>query len=76
MIFNHKSVLLNEVIESLNIKPEGVYVDGTLGGGGHAFYVAKRLTLGKLIGIDQDEDALTAAKERLEKFNDRVIRKR
>lgn len=73
MIFNHKSVLLNEVIESLNIKPEGIYVDGTLGGGGHAFYVAKRLASGKLIGIDQDEDALTAAKERLEKFNDRVI---
>ena len=73
MIFNHKSVLLNEVIESLKIKPEGIYVDGTLGGGGHAFYVAKRLTSGKLIGIDQDEDALRAAKERLEKFNDRVI---
>lgn len=73
MIFNHKSVLLNEVIESLNIKPEGIYVDGTLGGGGHAFYVAQRLVLGKLIGIDQDEDALRAAKERLEEFNDRVI---
>lgn len=73
MIFNHKSVLLNEVIESLNIKPEGIYVDGTIGGGGHALCVAQRLASGKLIGIDQDEDALRAAKERLEEFNDRVI---
>jgi len=73
MIFNHKSVLLNEVIESLNIKPEGIYVDGTIGGGGHALCVAQRLGLGKLIGIDQDEDALKAAKERLGEFLDRAI---
>ena len=73
MIFNHKSVLLNEVIESLNIKPEGIYVDGTIGGGGHALCVAQRLVLGKLIGIDQDEDALKAAKERLGEFLDRAI---
>ena len=73
MIFNHKSVLLNEVIESLNIKPEGIYVDGTIGGGGHALCAAQRLTSGKLIGIDQDEDALKAAKERLGEFLDRAI---
>ena len=52
MTFNHKSVLLNEVIESLNIKADGYYVDGTLGGGGHALEVVKRLESGKLIGID------------------------
>ena len=73
MEFKHKSVLLDETIESLNIKPNGIYVDGTLGGGGHSYEIAKRLTDGgKLIGIDQDEDAIRAAKERLSEFADRV----
>jgi S-adenosyl-methyltransferase mraW len=65
MIFEHKSVLLGELIESLNIKADGIYVDGTLGGGGHAFEVCKRLTEGRLIGIDQDKDAIQAASGRL-----------
>lgn len=73
MIFEHKSVLLKEVIESLNIRPDGIYVDGTLGGGGHAYEVCKRLKNGKLIGIDQDEDALFAAAKRLEEFGERVL---
>ncbi|EEC56874.1 16S rRNA (cytosine(1402)-N(4))-methyltransferase RsmH [[Bacteroides] pectinophilus] len=73
MEFKHKSVLLDETIESLNIKPNGIYVDGTLGGGGHSYEIAKRLTDGgRLIGIDQDEDAIRAAKERLSEFADRV----
>ena len=62
MEFNHYSVLLNETIENLNIKPDGIYVDGTLGGGGHAYQVASRLSeKGRLIGIDQDADAIAAA---------------
>lgn len=72
MEFNHYSVLLGETIEQLNIKEYGVYVDGTLGGGGHSYEIAKRLTTGKLIGIDQDEDALRAAGERLQEFGDKV----
>ncbi|MCR5354605.1 MAG: 16S rRNA (cytosine(1402)-N(4))-methyltransferase RsmH [Lachnospiraceae bacterium] len=72
MEFNHYSVLLGETIEQLNIKEDGVYVDGTLGGGGHSYEIAKRLTTGKLIGIDQDEDALRAAGERLQGFGDKV----
>lgn len=73
MEFKHKSVLLDETIESLNVKPNGIYVDGTLGGGGHSYEIAKRLTDGgRLIGIDQDEDAIRAAKERLSEFADRV----
>lgn len=73
MEFNHYSVLLSETIENLNIKPDGIYVDGTLGGGGHAYQVAKRLSdKGRLIGIDQDADALAAAGERLSEFGDRV----
>ena len=56
--FVHKSVLLYETVGSLNIKPGGIYVDGTLGGGGHAYEVCKRLGSGRLIGIDQDADAL------------------
>ena len=64
MEFNHYSVLLNETIENLNIKPDGIYVDGTLGGGGHAYQVASRLSeKGRLIGIDQDADAIAAAGE-------------
>ena len=73
MNFNHKSVLLDEVIESLNIKPDGYYVDGTLGGAGHALEVIKRLKGGRLIGIDQDADAIKAATERLIDYENRVI---
>ena len=73
MTFNHKSVLLNEVIESLNIKADGYYVDGTLGGGGHALEVVKRLESGKLIGIDRDSDAIKAATQRLNDHINNVI---
>lgn len=70
MEFNHKSVLLNETIEELKIKPEGTYVDGTLGGAGHSFEIVSRLNgLGRLIGLDQDEDAIRAASKRLENFS-------
>ncbi len=72
MAFEHKSVLLEETIEYLNIKPDGIYVDGTLGGGGHSYEIAKRLTSGRLIGIDQDEAAIAAAGERLKEFGDKV----
>lgn len=73
MTFHHISVLLNETIEGLNIRPDGIYVDGTLGGGGHAFHVAEQLTAGgRLIGIDQDADAIAAASERLAPFAERV----
>ena len=73
MEFKHKSVLLEETIENLNIKPDGIYVDGTLGGGGHSYEIAKRLTAGgRLIGIDQDADAIKAATDRLKGFADRV----
>lgn len=73
MIFEHKSVLLYETVDSLNIKPDGIYVDGTLGGGGHAYEVASRLgENGRLIGIDQDADAIKAATERLEPFKEKV----
>jgi len=73
MIFEHKSVLLYETVDSLNIKPDGIYVDGTLGGGGHAYEVASRLGKnGRLIGIDQDADAIKAATERLEPFKEKV----
>lgn len=74
MEFKHTSVLLDEVIDGLCIRPDGIYIDGTLGGGGHSFEIASRLTRGgRLIGIDQDEDALAAAGERLAPFADRVI---
>lgn len=73
MEFKHTSVLLEETIENLDIKPQGVYLDGTLGGGGHAYEVAGRLTgTGRLVGIDQDEDALAAAQRRLEPYRERV----
>ncbi len=73
MEFRHKSVLLHETIENLNIKPDGIYVDGTLGGGGHSFQILKQLgDGGRLIGIDQDEDALKAAGERLAIFGEKV----
>ncbi|GLC77961.1 16S rRNA (cytosine(1402)-N(4))-methyltransferase RsmH [Lacrimispora brassicae] len=73
MMFEHKSVLLYETIDSLNVKPDGIYVDGTLGGGGHALEVCKCLgTNGRLIGIDQDGDAILAATERLKAYEDKV----
>lgn len=73
MEFKHKSVLLYETVDELNIKPDGIYVDGTLGGGGHSYEIAKRLSGGgRLIGIDQDEDAIKAAGKRLEPYMDRV----
>lgn len=71
--FNHKSVLLDETISALNIKPDGIYVDGTLGGGGHSFEICKQLgENGRLIGIDQDEAAIIAGSERLKDFKDKV----
>ena len=70
--FQHKSVLLNETIEGLCIKPDGTYVDGTLGGGGHAGEVLKRLQNGRLFGIDQDEAAVRAAGEHLSEYADKV----
>lgn len=73
MEFKHKSVLLYETVDELNIKPDGIYVDGTLGGGGHSYEIAGRLFEGgRLIGIDQDEDAIKAAGKRLEPYMDRV----
>ena len=74
MEFEHRSVLLDECIEGLNIKPNGIYVDGTLGGAGHSYEIAKRLNeQGRLIGIDQDEDAIKAATERLKEFENVTI---
>jgi len=73
MEFKHKSVLLQETIDNLNIRPDGIYVDGTLGGGGHSYEIASRLSSkGRLIGIHQDEAAIAAAGERLKPFADRV----
>lgn len=73
MEFKHKSVLLDETIEYLNVKPDGIYVDGTLGGAGHAYEVCKRLGAnGRFVGIDQDEAAIAAATKRLEPYKDKV----
>ncbi len=73
MEFKHYSVMLNETIDGLNVKPDGIYVDGTLGGAGHSSIIASKLgTNGHLYGIDQDEDAIKAASERLESFKDKV----
>lgn len=73
MEFHHKSVLLEETIEQLHIKPDGIYVDGTLGGAGHSYEIASRLENGgRLIGIDQDADAIAAAGKRLEPFQEKV----
>lgn len=73
MEFRHKSVLLEETIEGLNVKHDGIYVDGTLGGAGHAVEVCSRLSAkGRFIGIDQDQDAIIAASERLAAYEDRV----
>ena len=70
--FHHVSVLLEECLEGLNIRPDGIYVDGTLGGAGHSYQIAGRLTTGRLIGIDRDTTAVKAAGERLAPFQDRV----
>ena len=72
MEFKHYSVMLNETIEQLNIRPDGIYVDGTLGGAGHSLEICKRLTTGRLIGIDQDADAIAAASEGLKDYKDKV----
>ena len=73
MVFKHTSVLLEETVDGLNIKPDGIYVDGTLGGGGHAYEVCSRLgSKGRFIGIDQDEAAIEAAGARLRDFGERV----
>ena len=70
--FHHISVLLDECLEGLNLHPQGIYLDGTLGGGGHSFHIASRLTTGRLIGVDRDTVALQAAGERLTPYKDRV----
>lgn len=72
MEFHHVSVLLNECIEQLKIKPDGIYVDGTMGGGGHSLEIVKRLDTGRLIGIDQDPNAHQAAGKRLEPYKEKV----
>ena len=72
IVFSHRSVLLDECIEALNIKEDGIYIDGTAGGGGHSFEIAKRLTKGLLIAVDQDADAIEAAGKRLAPYGDRV----
>ena len=73
MEFEHKSVLLNETIDGLNIKSDGIYVDGTLGGGGHAYEICKRLSdKGSIVGIDQDAAAIEAAGARLKDFGEKV----
>ena len=74
MEFSHKSVMLKEAVDLLNVRPGGIFLDGTVGGGGHASEILRRLSgTGKLIGIDQDEDAIRAASERLSEYSDRVI---
>ena len=72
MTFQHASVLLDECIEALNVRPGGIYLDGTLGGAGHSLEIAKRLTTGRLIGVDRDPAALEAAGQRLAAYMDRV----
>lgn len=73
MEFNHKSVLLNECLDGLAIRNNGIYVDATVGGGGHSYEIVRRLTTGKLICIDQDTEALCAAKNRLKHFLNKII---
>ena len=71
--FSHISVLLSEVIDGLDIKPEGIYIDGTCGGAGHSVEIAKQLASGRLLGIDRDPDAVSAASERLAPYNAKVV---
>ena len=71
--FKHRSVLLEETIEGLNLKPGGIYVDGTLGGAGHSSEILKRVPIEKLIGIDQDPDAIKAASKKLEPFGEKAV---
>ena len=73
MEFSHKPVLLDECISGLNIRPDGIYIDGTAGGGGHSLAIAEKLTSGRLIAMDRDPEAICAAKKRLSKFSDRVL---
>ena len=72
MEFAHKTVLLHETVDMLNVKPDGIYLDGTLGGAGHSLEICKRLTTGHLIGVDRDTVALEAAKKRLEAHLEKV----
>ena len=72
MEFRHVSVMLDECIQGLDIKPEGTYLDCTLGGGGHSLQIVKRLTSGRLIAVDKDEEALASAKKRLEEYEDKI----
>ena len=72
MEFSHKSVLLDECLDGLCIRPDGIYLDGTLGGAGHSLEIARRLTAGRLIGVDRDTAALEAAGARLSPYMDRV----
>lgn len=72
MEFKHIPVMAEECINGLNIKPDGIYLDGTLGGGGHSLLIAQQLTTGRLIAIDKDENALAAAKERLKEYSDKI----
>ena len=72
MEFKHKSVMLDECIQGLDIKPDGIYLDCTLGGGGHSLEIVKKLTTGRLIAVDKDEDALASAKQRLKEYEDKI----
>ena len=72
MEFRHKSVMLDECIQGLDIKPDGIYLDCTLGGGGHSLEIVKRLTVGRLIAVDKDEEALASAKKRLKEYEDKI----
>ena len=74
MEFHHRSVLLKETIEGLAIQPDGIYIDGTAGGGGHSEAIAQQLTTGKLLSIDQDPDAIQAAAQRLRPYPASIIR--
>ena len=77
MEFSHRSVMLEETADLLNIRPGGIFLDGTVGGGGHSHEILRRLSgTGRLIGIDQDEDAIRAATERLSEFGTTWISKR
>jgi 16S rRNA (cytosine1402-N4)-methyltransferase len=74
MEFKHKPVLLDECIEGLNINPDGIYVDGTLGGAGHSSHIIEKLSKnGKLIGIDRDKEAIAAAEKKLKDFSNKII---